>query len=156
MARNPLTFELEQLPTRLEALLAGVSDDDLRRRPGADGWSAKEIAGHLRDAARIYHERLFLASTHDRPFLAPYDEAALARDRNYQEMDPATILPELRGWRDETVDLLGGQSDDVWNRVAVHGEIGEMTVLHLAVHMVEHESMHLRDLARLLNREVQW
>src|SRR5215467_3458868 len=99
---NPAVRELGRLPARVEALIGGHPEKELRRRPGPDEWSAKEIACHLRDSARIYHERLFLAATHDHPLLAGYDEAALARDSDYQHADTAAILPTMRSWRDET------------------------------------------------------
>ena len=147
---NPLVVELGRLPDRVAALLAGHTEDDLRRRPAPGEWSAKEVAGHLADAARIYHERLFLTATHERPLLAAYDEAALARDRNYQEADSAAIVPQIRAWREETVDLLAGLQPEAWDRPAVHEEMGEITLVQLAAHVVEHESDHLRGLARLL------
>lgn len=147
---NPLVTELARLPERLGALLEGHTEEALQRRPGPDAWSAKEIAVHLRDAARIYHERLFLAAAHDRPFLHAYDEAALARDADYQHADTAAIVPDLRSWREETVDLLAGLPPEGWERTAIHEESGEMSVAQLAAHMVEHEAGHLRDLARLL------
>ena len=84
-SREDLVTELARLPERLEALLAGRREEELRRRPAPDAWSAKEIACHLRDAARIYHERLFLAATHERPFLPAFDEARLAREADYQQ-----------------------------------------------------------------------
>ena len=149
---NPIVAELARLPDRVAALLMDRSEDELRRRPSAGEWSAKEIACHLRDAARIYHDRLFLAATHPRPLLPAYDEAALARDRNYQEADTAAILPELRSWRAETVDLLSGLPPDAWDRVAVHAETGEMSMVQLAAHMIEHEADHLRGMARLMGR----
>ncbi len=150
LSNNPVINELGRLPVRVEALIKGRSEEDLRRRPADAGWSAKEIAGHLRDAARIYHERLFLAAAHERPFLEPYDEAALARDRNYQEMALTEILAGMRSWREETVSLLDGLDVAAWDRVAVHGEVGEMSIVQLVAHMIEHEADHLRSLAKLL------
>jgi hypothetical protein len=133
------------------ALLAGRDEAALRRRPSAEEWSAKEIAHHLRDAARIYHERLLLTASTDRPLLVAYDEAALARESNYQELDTARILPELRRWRGETVALTTGLPPEAWDRIAIHEEIGEMSLVQLAAHMIEHESDHLRGLRRLLS-----
>lgn len=46
---NPLLLELARLPARFAALLDGRSEAELRRGPAPDAWSAKEIAGHLRD-----------------------------------------------------------------------------------------------------------
>ena len=150
---NPIVAELGRLPERLEALLAGQSDDVLRQRSGSEGWSPKEIAVHLRDAARIYHERLFLTATHEHPFLPGYDEAALARDLDYQNVPAARIVPEVRSWRDETVDLLAGLPPEAWDRQALHEERGEMTLLQIAAHMVEHEAEHIADMRRLLDPE---
>ncbi len=147
---NPAIIELARLPERVAALTEGQSDEALRRRPAEMEWSAMEIAGHLRDAARIYHERLFLAVAHDRPFLAPYDEVALARERNYQAMPLDAILSGLRSWRDETVALLSDLPVEAWERVAVHGETGEMSIIQLVAHMIEHEADHLRGLTQLL------
>lgn len=147
---NPLVTELGRLPERVAALLTGRTEAELRRRPAPDAWSAKEIACHLRDAARIYHERLFLTATHEHPFLPAYDEAALARDARYQETDTAEIVPDLRSWREETVDLLTNLAPEAWDRIAVHEELGEMSLVQIAAHMVDHEADHLRGMARLL------
>jgi|SRR5581483_6873532 len=148
---DPLVRELSRLPERLAALLEGRCEDALRRRPAEGAWSAKEIAAHLADAARIDHERLFLTATHDRPDLPAYDEAALARDRDYQHAETARIVPTVRSWREETIYLLDGLPDEAWEREAVHEELGPMTLLQLAVHMAEHELDHLRGIARLLD-----
>jgi len=149
-SREDLVTELARLPERLEALLAGRREEELHRRPAPDAWSAKEIACHLRDAARIYHERLFLAATHERPFLPAFDEARLAREADYQSAETACIVPETRSWREETVALLAGLPLEGWQRTAVHEELGEVTVADMVARMVRHEAEHLRDLAALL------
>lgn len=147
---DPVTAELGRLPDRIAALLNGRSEDDLRRRPSPGEWSVKEIACHLRDGARIYHERLARTLGEDRPLLPGYDEMALAAGDAYQNADTAAILPEVREWRDRTVSLLSGLPAAAWERPLVHEEEGEMTLIQLAAHMIEHESMHVRDIARLL------
>jgi hypothetical protein len=147
---NPIVAELGALPDRVAALLAGHAETALRRRPAPGEWSAKEIAHHLRDASRIYHERLQRTATAERPLLVAYDEAALAREQNYQELDTARILPELRHWRGQTVALMTNLPPEAWDRIAIHEEVGEMSLVQLAAHMIEHESDHLRGLRRLL------
>src|SRR4051812_8458409 len=102
---NPLVREMSRLPERLEALLTGLPEEALRRRPADGGWSAKEIAAHLADATRISHERLFLTATHERPEIAGYDQDKLARDRDYLNSDTARFVPTVRSWREETVYL---------------------------------------------------
>lgn len=150
MPDHELVAELARLPERLAALLAGRGEEELRHRPAPDAWSAKEIACHLRDVARISHERLFLAATHERPFLPAFDEARLARDADYQNADTSRIVPETRSWREETVALLTELPPEGWQRTAVHEELGEVSVRDMATRMVRHEAEHLRDLAALL------
>lgn len=147
---DPVTAELGHLPDRIAALLDGRSEDDLRRRPSPGEWSAKEVACHLRDAARIYHERLARTLNEHRPLLPSYDEAALARDDAYQSADITAVLSALREWREQTAALLAGLPPVAWDRPAIHEEEGEMTLIQLAAHMIDHESMHLRDMARML------
>ena len=151
--QNPIVVELGRLPERLAAVLANRSEAEITRRPATDEWSAKEIACHLRDGARIYHERLARTIHEERPLLVGYDEAALARDAAYQDADTAGILPELRAWREQTVRLLADLPSAAWQRIAVHEEIGEMNLVQLAAHMIEHEADHLRGLARMLEAE---
>ncbi len=148
---DPVTAELGRLPERVAALLDGCSEDDLRRRPSPGEWSVKEVACHLRDGGRIYHERLARTLDEERPLIPGYDEMALAADDAYQHADTAAILPELRDWRGRTVTLLTGLPAVAWERPLIHEEEGEMTLIQLAAHMIEHESMHIRDVARLLS-----
>jgi len=150
MPDHELVAELARLPERLEVLLAGRGEEELRRRPAPDAWSAKEIACHLRDAARIYHERLFLAATHERPFLPAFDEARLARDADYQNADTSRIVPETRSWREETVALLAELAPEGWRRTAGHGEGGEITGAAMVAGMGGQGAERLRGLAALL------
>lgn len=148
---NPVIEELALLPDRVAALVNGRTEEQLRARAAPDAWSAKQIVAHLADAARIYHERLARIATEARPLLPGYDEAALAIERNYQEMDSATLVPEIRRWRGQTAALLAALPVAAWQRSGVHAETGEMNLIQLAAHMIEHEADHLRGLARQLN-----
>lgn len=150
---DPLVRELARLPERLEELLSGWPEAMLRRRPADGGWSAKEIAWHLADAARINHERLFLIATHEQPDIPPYDEAALARDRDYLNLETARIVPSLRSWREETVDLLGGNDPDAWERTGTHPAWGAVSLLQWAIITANHDLEHLRDIAALLHAD---
>src|SRR5262245_33545963 len=135
---------------RLEALLDGRAEEELRRRPAPGEWSAKEITCHLRDAGEIYGERLRRVASEERPFLAAYDEQAYARDRNYQQAESAELAPAFRAHRERALAVLAQLSPADWQRTAVHEQTGEMTLTQIAVDVAYHEAMHLRDLARLL------
>lgn len=147
---DPLVRELARLPERLEELLAGRPETALLRPAPDGGWSVKEICWHLADAVRIGHERLFLTATHERPDIPGYDQEALARDRDYRNLDMARVLPTIRSWREETVALLDGIDGDAWDQVAVHSEIGEITLVQLAIYIAEHERDHLHGIRAML------
>ena len=54
----------------------------LRRRP--DGWSKKEILGHLIDSAANNHQRFVRASYHAAASFPTYDQNAWVRIQQYQ------------------------------------------------------------------------
>ncbi len=51
MNRAEITAYLRSVPDLIEEILLGLSDDELRRRPSPDDWSALEVCCHLRDGA---------------------------------------------------------------------------------------------------------
>ena len=144
-----LVEPLRELPDALEAELRGVSDADATRRLAADQWCIKEIVGHLRDAAEVYHKRLYMMSTQTDPVLEPYDQEAFARDHGYMERSIESMLAELRRFRSQTVELLTTLVNWNWARSGQHLEAGRMSIRQIVEHMVEHEAAHVADIRRL-------
>jgi len=65
------------------AMVRMKSDEvSLRRRP--DGWSKKEILGHLIDSAANNHQRFVRASYHAAASFPTYDQNAWVRIQQYQ------------------------------------------------------------------------
>lgn len=74
------------------AAMAHVKPDDvsLRRRP--DGWSKKEILGHLIDSAANNHQRFVRATYNAAGSFPPYDQNAWVRIQQYNASDWGALV----------------------------------------------------------------
>jgi uncharacterized damage-inducible protein DinB len=134
---------LRLLPDRLRGEVAGLSEEQLRFRPGEGQWSLKEVIGHVRDFAEIDHDRLIKMITQERPVLPGYGQEDLAREHNYQDAGLQTVLEELASIRQETVHVLTELVDANWARTGRHVERGTFSIRQHVEHLVEHEALHL-------------
>jgi len=144
-----LVEPLRTMPRSAADAVKGLSDATLRFRPQDGGWSIKEIVGHLRDAAEVYHKRLYMMSTQTDPVLEPYDPDAFARDHNYLDRDIGQLLAEMSAFRAESVRLLTSLVNWNWARTGRHLEDGRLSIRQIVEIMIDHEAEHVADLARL-------
>jgi hypothetical protein len=140
---------LRLLPERVSEEVKGLSEEELRFRPGEGQWSLKEVIGHLRDFAEIDHDRLCRMITQESPFLPGYDQEALVRERNYQEADLPAVLDELASFRRKTVQVLTELVDANWARTGRHLERGIFSIRQFVEQLVRHEAMHLEHIRTL-------
>ena len=144
-----LVEPLRALPRDLIETLRGISEEEARFRSPDGGWCIKEILGHLRDAAEVYHKRLYMMSTQTDPLLEPYDQEAFVTEHKYLRRDIAAMVGELREWRADTVQLLTTLVNWNWARTGRHPESGRRSIRQMVEHMVEHEGEHLADIRGL-------
>jgi hypothetical protein len=64
----------------LRALVGGVDEARLRRRPGPGEWAIIEVVGHLADTEERALGRVRRMLAEDNPQLEPFDQEALAID----------------------------------------------------------------------------
>ena len=146
MDRAQITAYLRQLPDLIDEIIDGLSGEELRRRPSPDEWSILEVCCHLRDAAEEEGVRVRRLAEEENPMLVPYDQEALARDRDYQGDDIRRVRTALRAFWGGLAYQLEGLSDEQWERAGIHPEIGRVTVRSRAVRQVEHGQAHLAQL----------
>jgi len=146
MDRAEITAYLRQLPDLIDEIVDGLSDEALRRRPSPDEWSILEVCCHLRDAAEEEGVRVRRLAEEDSPTLAPYDQEALARERDYQGDDIRRVRTALRAFWGGLAYQLEGLTDEQWERGGTHPEIGRVTVRSRAELAVEHGQAHLAQL----------
>ena len=143
---------LRDLPEQVDAACEGLSDEQLRRRPSADEWSLLEVLCHLRDAAEIEGMRIRRLVEEDEPLLEPYDQEALARDRNYAGDDPRRVRTALRAFWGGLAYQLEHLSEEQRQLAGTHSERGRVTVASRAELNAEHAQEHIAQLRELMER----
>jgi len=153
MNRQQITAYLRQVPDLIDEAVQGLSGDELRRQPSPDEWSILEVCCHLRDAADFEGQRIRRLVEEDGPTLEPYDQEALARERNYQGDDPRRVRIALRAFWGGLAYQLEGLSDLEWERGGTHPEIGPVTVRSRAEAEVEHARAHVEQIRAIRANE---
>ena len=147
--RWELLSKLQEASKALAALLRGVPDEALRRKPASEKWSMLEILCHLRDVEFLFVERYGMIANHDRPQLRMINNDEMAAKLHYNEDDPALVLREFQALRIETVALLSALAQQSWERVGLHPKRGEFSIAANAVMHVAHDGSHLDRLRAL-------
>ena len=79
--------------------LLALGDEEARRpRDGGDGWSAKQIVGHLVDSAANNHRRFVLAQYRDDLDFEGYDQDDWVRAQRYDEEDWSQLVGLWRAY----------------------------------------------------------
>ncbi|HJP72155.1 MAG TPA: DinB family protein [Candidatus Limnocylindria bacterium] len=150
--REELLKTLRGTPVVLERLVGDVPDEALRARPAPGEWAIIEVVAHLADTDERSIGRMRRMLTEDEPMLQPYDQAALAIERDYIAMDDAEQLARFSSLRAEQVAMLEGLDEAGWSRAGIHGEHGRVTVQQLTAHTAGEDGDHLAQIARLIPR----
>ncbi|MBA3531257.1 MAG: DinB family protein [Ardenticatenales bacterium] len=137
----------ETLPV-LQTLLD--TEETLLCRQPAEGWSAKEILGHLLDAIEVWDERVRLVVTEEHPFLESYDQEIYVRERNHQSAELRPALTARQVQRAATLARLNGLAEEAWSRTGQHEERGPITLDEMVRLMAVHEHDHLVEVQALI------
>ena len=107
--------------------LAGITADELDRRPPGSDWTAREIAHHLADSEATAYVRLRRLIAEDRPAIDGYDEAEFARRLHYDRpIEPS--LAVLAAVRTASLQLLEALTPEEWERAGTHWDSGAYSV----------------------------
>lgn len=140
---------LRGTPARLEELVAGLSDETLRRRPEGK-WSILQQIGHLLVLDELHEGRLedYLAA---RKELRPADPSNRAtEDGGYNEMSVSELLSSFRERRMRFVKRMEDLDASAVARRAVHPRLRiEMRLVDMAYFVAEHDDHHLAAITRL-------
>ena len=148
--QDPLAIQRET-PSRLAALIDGISSGQLTRRPGADRWSIVEILAHLAEDELTSTWRYRQMIEHNGAALEGFDQDLWARLGNYRAWNPREALELFRLLREANLRMLTALSPYEWNCFGIHAERGKLTVRDLARHMAAHDTNHVIQIERLLS-----
>ena len=137
-------------PQSLRQMTGYLSDAQWRARPAADEWSPLEVVAHLLDIEReLYGVWVLRVLREDRPTLADRFRAAeLARERGYNQLDPAATLAAFAAAREATVGALRQAVAGAWDRTWVDREGAAQTARFLLRRFANHDAIHIGQLAR--------
>lgn len=148
--REELLKILRGAPVVLRALVRGLDAPAARHRPAEGEWAVVEVVAHVGDTEERALARVRRMLAEDDPLLPGYDQEALARERNYIEMDLAEALDRFEAIRAKHVALLDGLDEAGWRRPGRHTEQGAMDVELYEHHVAGEDVEHMGQIARLV------
>jgi len=143
---------LRQLPERLRAAVAGLSDTQLDTPYREGGWTIRQVVHHLADSHANSYIRFKLALTEDWPTVKPYDEAAWARLADSREpIDGSLVLIEALHGR--WVALLGSLGEDDFQKGFNHPQMGRQNLAASLALYAWHSRHHTAHITGLRQRQ---
>jgi hypothetical protein len=146
--RDPLRVQHE-LMAETDRLIAGLSDEDLRRPEAPGKWSILQVLEHLADQELVSAYRLRAITAEHEPPLPGYDQDAWARGLRYGTTGPAEVLALLRALRRRNLALYDSLGPAEFERVGIHAERGRESAHRLCRLMGAHDLVHRRQIARI-------
>ena len=135
--------------SRLAELVAGITDEVLRRKPTED-FSIIENVCHLRDIEREGHlVRIRRLLSEENPLLTNIDGERIAIDRRYGEQDVKEAVADFSAAREKTLALLSEVKD--FERSGVLETVGRITLGDLVKRIEKHDAEHLTAIADILH-----
>ena len=153
-----LVEQYEKGQQKLSLAIRGLTEQDLRTRPGSDApsdagkWSVQEVALHLADAEVAFADRIKRIVAMDEPVLQGWDENRFADRLMYDEQSAEDAATLVEATRKQLSRLLRKLPDEAFARIGRHTERGRQTLTDVLKYAVEHLDHHVRFIHR--KREV--
>ncbi|HEY0830835.1 MAG TPA: DinB family protein [Candidatus Dormibacteraeota bacterium] len=121
--RNRLIRQYRDGYAAVMVALEGITEDELDRAAGDDGWTPRQIAHHLADSEMMSAIRIRLLLVEPEPVVYAYDEKGFAeRLTGDRPIEPS--LQAMRWARETCAQLLDRMTDADWRIVGTHTESG--------------------------------
>lgn len=150
MNTQTLICRLERFPAALSAAVATASPADLRFKPPSGNWSVLEVVCHLADEeVDDFRARIRFILDRTPGTWSPIEPSAWARDRRYNEQDPASALARFVSERARSIAWLRTlplHTD--WALAYPHPELGPVRAGDLLASWAAHDALHLRQIAK--------
>lgn len=117
-------------------------------RPTDSQWSALEYACHVRDAFRIFDERLARMLREADPTFANWDQDETALAERYAEQDPSVVATELLDAARAVAARFDAVDSTEWNRTGGRSDGARFTVESLGRYLLHDPLHHVWDVAR--------
>jgi hypothetical protein len=153
----PIKLSAEVLPALRAALdelsrLSGRLPPDGTEPARREGWSAREILGHMADFELVAAVRVLAVLSLERPALARYGQEELTR-RFAATESAADAFQRFAAVRRSTLRLLERLQPDDWERIGIHHQRGAETLRRTVEMIARHDRGHLEQMRAALGRE---
>jgi DinB superfamily len=131
----------------IRAETAGLSDRVASWHPKSGEWCVKEVIGHLIEADRRgFGGRIHQFIEADNPACIPWDQDAVARDRNDCARPLGALVDELAALRARDIPFVEGLTQAALARAGQHPKVGRLTISDLLHEWVHHDRNHLKQM----------
>ncbi|MDP8207895.1 MAG: DinB family protein [Candidatus Electryonea clarkiae] len=139
-----LLERLRGTPVRLENLVASLSPDILKEKPGNNSWSIQENAGHLLAVEILWSTRIEDFKKKKEVLMAADMENKKTKKADYNKQDINNIISDFHKVRSELVVSLESLDDETIRHSSLHPRLNkQMTVPGLMYFIAEHDDHHL-------------
>ncbi len=135
-------------PAILEDALNGVTPDESKFIPAPGKWTIRQIVRHLADTEIVTGMRLRQIIAEDRPNLAVFDQDLWAAAFGYNDCDVFASAALVRTLREDMTVVLQELPATAFERVGLHPERGEFTLLRWVEIFGKHVEKHAEQIAR--------
>ena len=146
---------LSKMPSILESMLIGLSDDWIMNNEGENTWSPYDVVGHLIHGEKtdwIVRSKIILSDLEDKMF-EPFDR--FAQMGNDEPPNLNHLLQEFRMLREQNLEELKSLAitgDDL-EKKGIHPELGEANLKSLLSAWVVHDLGHITQISRVMAKQ---
>ena len=147
--REQFINNISELPARLRAAVAGLTDEQLDTPYRDGGWTVRQVIHHVADSHLNSYVRFRLALTEATPTIKAYDEAQWAELEDARRAPAEVSLGLLESLHDRWVRLLRSLQPEDFARQFRHPERGTMSLdanLALYAWHGQHHTAHINNL----------
>ena len=135
---------VKELPSKVRALVAELSDEQLQTPYRQDGWTPFQIIHHLGESHLNSLIRFKLAMTEDNPTIRPFDENTWAELGDNELMSTEEGLLFLEAVHSKWISILKTIKEDDWKRTFYHPGSGiNYTLINALAMYAWHGNHHL-------------
>src|ERR1051325_2728491 len=151
MDTDRIILRLERFPQVLQALVAGLSVEEVRWKPPPGAWSILEVVCHLGDEeVDDFRARVFSTLRDPADPWPSIDPERVASERRYNEQDLAGAAERFVTERRRSIEVLRALADPDWSRAYVHPKAGPIAAGDVLASWAAHDALHLRQIAKRL------
>ncbi|NJB37478.1 putative metal-dependent hydrolase [Flavobacterium sp. ASW18X] len=142
--------ELEALPTKLEALVASLTNAQLETPYRPEGWTVRQLIHHISDSHHHSYVRFKWALTENTPLIKAYEEKEWSKLKDANDAPIELSLAHLKAVHAKLVYMLKGFSTQDFEKTYLHPE-GNVVVslkenLGKYAHHGNHHYAHIKNL----------